>query len=130
MKRLKSKKYFIQNIHSYLSHIHRESFVGIPESLYIIRRNIWENISKTLVFHVKNLRSLKNSKWEGMRDMVIPSKRPRAPSFSDKHREETQPATTIGSGWFQEKGKLKTFLELCGFCKKKLRHDENVFMYG
>ncbi|XP_056855944.1 FCS-Like Zinc finger 16 isoform X2 [Raphanus sativus] len=64
-----------------------------------------------------------------MRDMVIPSKRPRAPSFSDKHREETQPATTIGSGWFQEKGKLKTFLELCGFCKKKLRHDENVFIY-
>ncbi|CAN6828701.1 hypothetical protein Bca4012_030909 [Brassica carinata] len=70
-------------------------------------------------------------------DMVITSKRPRAPSFADKHpdyAEETRAATTIGADWFQEKGKdegkLKTFLEQCGFCKKKLRHDEAVFMYG
>ncbi|KAL0772116.1 hypothetical protein Bca101_037267 [Brassica carinata] len=69
--------------------------------------------------------------------MVITSKRPRAPSFADKHpdyAEETRAATTIGADWFQEKGKdegkLKTFLEQCGFCKKKLRHDEAVFMYG
>ncbi|KAL0866777.1 hypothetical protein Bca101_045895 [Brassica carinata] len=66
--------------------------------------------------------------------VVIPSKRPRTPSFADKHPEEIHAAATIGSDWFQEKGKdeakLKTFLDLCGFCKKKLRHDENVFMYG
>ncbi|CDY53721.1 BnaAnng12620D [Brassica napus] len=67
-------------------------------------------------------------------DMVITSKRPRAPSFADKHPEETHAASTFGCDWFQEKGKdegkLKTFLEQCGFCKKKLRHDQAVFMYG
>ncbi|KAF8051646.1 hypothetical protein N665_1686s0002 [Sinapis alba] len=67
--------------------------------------------------------------------MVIPSKRRRAPSFADKHPETSHAASSniIGSDWFQEekgKDKLKTFLELCGFCKKKLRHDEDVFMYG
>ncbi|CAH8349396.1 unnamed protein product [Eruca vesicaria subsp. sativa] len=69
--------------------------------------------------------------------MVIPSKRSRAPSFADRHCDypEESHAATIGSDWFQEKEtkdetKLKTFLELCGFCKTKLRHDEDVFMYG
>jgi len=61
---------------------------------------------------------------------MIPSKRPRAPSFSEKH-----PKYVGSSDWLPaEKDKaqvqLTNFLELCRFCKKNLRHDEDVFMYG
>lgn len=62
---------------------------------------------------------------------MVPSKRPRAPSFSDKHPDEY-----VGSSdWLPaEKDKaqvqVNNFLELCRFCKKNLRHDEDVFMYG
>jgi len=65
-----------------------------------------------------------------MANIMIPSKRPRAPSFSEKH-----PKYVGSSDWLPaEKDKaqvqLTNFLELCRFCKKNLRHDEDVFMYG
>ncbi|KAL9295946.1 putative Zf-FLZ domain-containing protein [Arabidopsis thaliana] len=65
-----------------------------------------------------------------MTNIMIPSKRPRAPSFSEKH-----PKYVGSSDWLPaEKDKaqvqLTNFLELCRFCKKNLRHDEDVFMYG
>lgn len=66
-------------------------------------------------------------------DLMAPSKRPRAPSFSDKHPESHHAAAAV-SDWLPQKEmapvEVKHFLELCRFCKKKLRHDEDVFMYG
>ncbi|VVB06705.1 unnamed protein product [Arabis nemorensis] len=69
-----------------------------------------------------------------MTDLMVPSKRPRAPSFSDMHpgySDET-PAASSDSLPGKEIGEaeVKNFLEICRFCKKNLRHDEDVFMYG
>ncbi|XP_010473748.1 PREDICTED: uncharacterized protein LOC104753158 [Camelina sativa] len=69
-------------------------------------------------------------------DLIVPSKRPRAPSFSDKHPDDTHTAAL--SDWLPDQRDmaaadqvhLSNFLDLCRFCKKSLRHDQDVFMYG
>ncbi|KFK35460.1 hypothetical protein AALP_AA5G286900 [Arabis alpina] len=70
-------------------------------------------------------------------DLVVPSKRPRGPSFSDKHpdySEETHAGSGSGSDSFQEneidQAHVNDFLVKCRFCKKKLTHGEHIFMYG
>ncbi|EOA25640.1 hypothetical protein CARUB_v10018988mg, partial [Capsella rubella] len=73
-----------------------------------------------------------------MTDLMVPSKRPRAPSFSDKH-PEIHPSAAAVSDWFPNQNvqimvshdlvRVGNFLDLCRFCKKSLRHNEDVFMY-
>ncbi|CAL9245295.1 unnamed protein product [Arabidopsis halleri] len=66
-----------------------------------------------------------------MTDLMVPSKRPRAPSFSEKHPDEyVGPSDWLPADKDTAQVQVNNFLELCRFCKKNLRHDEDVFMYG
>ncbi|CAH2062982.1 unnamed protein product [Thlaspi arvense] len=60
-----------------------------------------------------------------MTDLMVSSKRPRIPSFNDKHLEFSE-NDAAGTDWFPD----QNFLEMCRFCRKNLRHDEDLFMYG
>ncbi|XP_024012905.1 uncharacterized protein LOC18020047 [Eutrema salsugineum] len=66
-----------------------------------------------------------------MTDLMVPSKRPRAPSFVNKHHDYS---ATVPSDWSSEKTirqvPINKFLEICRFCKKNLSHDDDIFMYG
>ncbi|XP_010513800.1 PREDICTED: uncharacterized protein LOC104789859 [Camelina sativa] len=73
-------------------------------------------------------------------DLIVPSKRPRAPSFSDKHPDDTHTAALSDCRLPDQRDHhmaaadhqvhLSNFLDLCRFCKKTLRPDQDVFMYG
>ncbi|KAL1197621.1 FCS-Like Zinc finger 16 [Cardamine amara subsp. amara] len=63
-----------------------------------------------------------------MTDLRVSGKRLRVPSFKEKHPENLEsPAAAVTEN---DMVHLKNFLELCGFCKSNLSHDEDIYMYG
>ncbi|CAA7030455.1 unnamed protein product [Microthlaspi erraticum] len=82
-----------------------------------------------------NLNTPKITKATAMTDLIVPSKRPRVPSIADKHHEYSEThAAASSSGTLPEndmsQAQIKNFLEICRFCKKKLCHGEDIYMYG
>ncbi|CAN8280369.1 unnamed protein product [Cochlearia groenlandica] len=62
-----------------------------------------------------------------MTDLIFPSKRRRAPSFSDKPYEFS--VDHFAASAVTSQSQVKHFLDLCRFCKKNVQNGD-VFMYG